>query len=123
MALPATDAFTGTNGASLAARAGWSVNNGAFQINTNSLCANSAANECGGRWTSDTFANDQYAQGVITANSGSGTVGPAVRISTSGAASYYGYYTDNGVSQLFKMVAGTWTQFGSNLASVAHDAP
>ena len=117
-ALPATDAFTGTNGTALTAySSSWSLNSGNFAINTNAIYPNQSVTECGARWNADTFENNQYAQGklanIITTGQ---TIGVAVRISTSGAASYYGFYADGsggGKTFLFKMVAGTWTQLGS----------
>ena len=117
-ALPATDTFTGTDGTALTTySANWSLNSGNFVINTNSVAPNQALIEGGARWNADTFASDQYAQGKIVAVSTSGqTIGVAVRASTSGTASYYGFYNDGsggGKTFLFKMVSGTWTQLGA----------
>ena len=120
MALPATDAFTGTNGTALQTyNPSWTINNGAFVINTSSVAANSAAAESAARWNADAFANDQYSQVVVAAIGSATNIGPAVRCSTSGAATYYGYYANGFAAQLFKNVAGTWTQFGANGAAVA----
>lgn len=125
MALPATDAFTGTSGTSLPTYSGsWTVNNGAFAIRSNNVGGSSAGNECGARWNADTFNNDQYSQAtLIGVPSTAAAIGPACRVATGGAATYYGVYYDGGASPsrgfLFKMVAGTWTQIGTNISGVA----
>jgi len=125
--LPATDAFTGTDGTALTTySANWSLNSGNFVINTNAVAPNQATTECGARWNADTFGNDQYAQGKLANSTTTGqTIGVAVRAATGGAASYYGFYADGsggGKTFLFKMVAGTWTQLGSLGAALAVNA-
>ncbi len=117
-ALPATDAFTAANGTALTTYStNWALNSGNFAINTNAVHPNQTTAECGARWTADVFGNDQYSQGRLANLTTTGqTVGVAVRMATSGAASYYGYYADgsgSGKTFLFKMVSGTWTQLGS----------
>jgi len=121
MALPATDVFTSASDQALTTySASWTNNSGAFQVvgATDDVMANSSGNECGAHWNADSFNNNQYAQAKVTARSASGVVGAAVRCHAS-AATYYGYYTDSGASYLFKMVAGSWTQLGSNAAALA----
>src|SRR5512139_2841229 len=109
MALPASDAFTGTDGTALQTySANWSVNAGALAINTNAVYSNSA-DESGAGWNADTFDNDQYAQGTVVATS-SAHVGVAVRVHTDGATdTYYGLYGSFGDCQLFKQVGGSWS--------------
>ena len=117
-ALPATDAFTGTDGTALTTySSNWSLNSGNFAIQTNSVHPNQSGTECGARWAADTFNNNQYSQGRLANLTTTGqTVGVAVRLSASGAASYYGFYADGsggGKTFFFKMVSGIWTQLGS----------
>lgn len=123
MALPATDAFTGTNGTALPTySANWANNAGAFVINTNAVAPNSAAAECGARWTADAFANDQYSQCVLSAKEGTSNfeVGIGVRHAAAATATYYGYYQDGlNAGACFKNVAGTWTQLGAAFGSAA----
>ena len=123
-ALPATDAFTSTNGTTLTTySSSWSLNSGDFAINTNAVYPNQSGAEGGARWNADTFGNDQYAQGKLANITTTGqTIGVAVRASTGGAASYYGFYADGsggGKTFLFKMVSGTWTQLGSTGAALS----
>ena len=117
MALPATDTFTGADGTSLPTySANWSVNTGAFVINTNGVCTNSADAECGAGWNADTFDNDQYALGTLVDTASQYHLfGVAVRVHTDGTTdTYYGFYTNvTGGNQLFRQVAGTWSQLGS----------
>jgi len=112
MALPATDTFTAADGTALQTyNASWSINCGAFAINTNAVYPNSVGAECGAGWNADTFDNAQYAQGVLAAEV-SVCIGPAVRVASDGTSdTYYGYY--NG-TYLFKQVTGSWAQLGSN---------
>lgn len=122
MALPATDTFTGANGTALQTySANWTINAGAFQINTNACAPDSVGNECGAGWNADTFDNDQYSQCTLSAKSGSNAhaAGPGVRHANSGAT-YYGYYADGTTTAYaFKNVGGTWTQLGANFSSPA----
>lgn len=88
-ALPATDAFTNTNGTALATHsASWTQNNGAMDIQTNSLHPNSAAGQSIAGWNADTFGNDQYAQITIAAITTGTYIGPAVRVATSNLTGY-----------------------------------
>jgi hypothetical protein len=117
-ALPATDAFTGTNGTALTTySSNWTNNAGVFAIQSNSVHANSAGTECGAHWNADTFNNNQYGQCVYVAeDTDTYAIGPAVRCAASGAT-YYGFYSSTTASYLFKMVSGTWAQLGSDGAS------
>lgn len=120
MALPASDTFTAADSTGLEVyNTSWSEMGGAnsFRINTNAVYP-SGANDFGARWNADTFNDNQYAQLTIVAISVGPMIGPAVRCSSS-ANSYYEFYSDSGSSQVAKMVAGTWTQLGSNGAAAA----
>jgi hypothetical protein len=125
MALPATDTFTGVNGTALQTySANWTIQCGAFAINTNAFYANASGAEGAAYWNADVFANNQYAQCAHAAEASTPHTGPAVRISTAASAgttndTYYGFYANSIDRQIFKNVAGTWTQFGSNGASPA----
>lgn len=114
MALPATDVFTGTNGTALQTySASWSINSGSFNIQSNAVVCASGA-ESGARWNADTFNNDQYSQAIITV--AADYAGVACRLDTGGAATYYGMYFQNSpTGQFFRMVAGVWTQMGSDV--------
>lgn len=121
MALPATDNFTGTNGQALSARTGWTVNAGSFAIQSNSLRPSAAATESGARWSGDSFSADQYAQCLIVGTEAGRSIGVAVRVSTSGAQTWYGVYLSSStIAQFFKNVAGTWTQLGSDITGWAN---
>jgi hypothetical protein len=113
MALPATDTFTGTDWTPLETySASWSIRNGGFLIYSNAVCPVSTFVENGAWWNADVFADDQYATGTFTAV-GTSSQGLAVRVNTAADNSYYGYYSSDVDSRLFKVVAGTWTQLGS----------
>ena len=121
MALPATDAFTGTNDTALNTySANWAHNSGLLEIQSNACAPDATGVECGARWTADAFNNDQYSQCVLSAKSGSTAeaIGPGVRHAAGGTATYYGYYDDGGTTgYCFKNVAGTWTQLGATFTS------
>lgn len=122
MALPATDTFTGSNGTQITAHSGsWTLNAGDFDIQSNALAPDSGGNECGAHWNADTFDDDQYAEATYVAGQALFATGIAVRCHAS-AATYYGFYIDpfSGTnSYLFKQVAGSWTQIGSNIGNPA----
>lgn len=121
MALPATDAFTGTSGTALQTNnASWSINSGSFVIQGNAVTPTGAGVECLARWNADTFSNDQYSQCVAAILATGGVqAGVAVRVSTSGAATGYGAYWDNTTAYIWKNVAGTWTQLGATVSPPA----
>ncbi|MCB9135150.1 MAG: hypothetical protein H6636_06975 [Anaerolineales bacterium] len=117
MSLPATDAFTGSDGTELTTYSGnWTLNSGNFVINTNALAPYASVTEDGAHWNADTFADDQYAQIVLAAETSSHASGVAVRCHAS-AATYYGWYDDTTSCYMFKMMGGTWTQLGAALGS------
>ena len=86
MALPATDAFTGTNGDPLSGN--WTTVNGAWNVNSNRIrpTAGSGSNSLA-YWNADAFNNDQYAQGKVYPSGGETNSGVAVRV-----AATRGYY-------------------------------
>lgn len=120
MTLPATDAFTGTNGTNLVTySANWSLNDGNFQIVTNAISPEDGS-ECAARWSLDTWTADQYAEiawlAIPTNYAG---VGPAVRVNVAGAATYYFWYVDPTDEYYGRFNAGTYTQFSSRSRVVA----
>lgn len=115
MALPATDAFTtGADAALTTYSASWTNNNGAFQVlaASDDVHSNSADTETGAHWNADTFGADQYSQ-LTVVNVAGACIGVSVRAAAS-AATWYGYYTDNSSSYLYKIVTGSWSQIGSS---------
>ncbi len=115
MALPATDAFTNTDGVQLTTHsASWTLNDGDFDIITNQISPDDpATGENGAHWNADTFANDHYAKITATLMSGGGGIGVAVRCNTSGTQNYYGtYWLSSGNIYSFTVISGTWTQKG-----------
>jgi hypothetical protein len=113
-ALPATEAFTNTDGTALTTHsASWTLRNGNFAINTNAVYPNDAVNYGMAYWNADTFSNNQYAQFTLVAAASGGAIGVATRMAA-GANTAYGYIKDSGTSDraFFKRVAGTFTEFG-----------
>lgn len=112
MALPATETFTNSNGVALTTHsASWTNNAGTFAINSNAVYATDAGQDCAAHWNADTFANDQYAQGVIVAL-GSTYIGVSVRCHAS-ANTHYGFEGNATDSYFYKYVNGSYTQLGS----------
>ena len=110
MALPATDAFTGTTNDQLTTySANWTLRDGDFDIQTNQVAPDDpAADECCAYWNADVFNSNHYAK--ITPNAyANGLIGVATRIQ-SGANSYYGVYSGAAASYSFDVDAGAWTQ-------------
>ena len=117
-ALPATDTFTlggAVDQALTVYSANWTANNGALLVSagTDDVSSNTTSTETAAHWNADTFADDQYAQGTITAAGASSLIGVAVRCAAS-ANTYYGFYGYNGASYLFSVKAGVWAQLGSD---------
>lgn len=114
MALPASDAFTGTNNTELSVySANWQARAGRLIIYSNAA-ASDYTDESLYRWTADTFDNNQYAQGVIAAIS-SPYVGAAARVAAA-ANTGYCYSGSSGDRELYKMVAGSYTGLASTAA-------
>lgn len=118
MALPATDSFAGVDGTTLVSySANWTANSSTFAIaalGTVRSSGNSA--ECIAGWNADTFNDAQYSKVTLFAVASSATdIGASVRCSTTpGVETGYEWYTDTGGSFVAKLIAGTWTQIGSN---------
>lgn len=123
MALPATDAFTGTDGTALATySASWTVMQGSIQISSNTARGMSSAGNADALWNADTFSDDQYSQAVISERASGIYV--AVSLRASGANTYYQASFDNGsggFAGLYKVVSGTATLLGSHGAAAVSD--
>src|SRR5574341_730268 len=118
MALPATDAFTGSGGATplTSYSANWTMNNGAIQASrgsTDNFFSN-AASDNGAHWNADTFGNDQYSQITLSGVLGTHWAGAAARAAASGAT-WYAFFTDGtgAGTEVYKIVGGTYTTLGS----------
>src|SRR4051812_20839569 len=95
MALPVSDAFSGTTGQALTAySANWTNMQGTFTISSTQkvFAATNAGNDCYARWNADVFANNQYAE-IVQAQSLSPAdqIGVMVRCAA-GAVTGYIYY-------------------------------
>jgi pectate lyase len=80
-ALPATDAFTGSNNDPLSGN--WTTEAGQWQIIGNKAQAFNGGGFSMAKWTADDFNDDHYSQCVIDYGSGS-AIGPAVRMDANG---------------------------------------
>jgi len=110
MALPATEAFTGTDGTS-PPNANWTNHDLGVQIKSNAVAA--TGTDGFAYWNADVFADDQYAQ--VTLVGGAFTAaGPGVRMSGDAtAANDYAYFLSCIVSfstKLHKRLAGVLTE-------------
>jgi hypothetical protein len=117
MALPATDSFTRANASPL--NSDWAAAGGgtALDLVSNYVQAPSAA-WAGSYWSSDSFDNDQSSEvKVLTSNEYGG---PTVRVATA-AVSWYLAYCNTNTVKLYKWVAGTPTQIGSDSNVIAND--
>ena len=66
MTLPASDAFTASNGTALQTYSvNWTIQNGGFTINSNQVGPAQSGAECGAFWNADSFDNDQYSQATL----------------------------------------------------------
>lgn len=123
MALPAIDDFSGSNGQALTTySANWTYSIGAFIINSafGTVAADVVSQECGAYWNADSFANDQYSEAVIdSVNNGDSYIGVGVRMSAGG--NYYGAYSNNVGSTLFKLVDGSYTELDTGPLFEASD--
>lgn len=121
-ALPATDAFTNTNGTALTTHsASWTYNNTGFTaqtfaINTNAVHPTTSGSpaEVAAHWNADTFNDDHYSLATV-ANLAAGVyVGLSIRCATGATMTFYDYISDSlDASYLAKTVTGTYTQLGS----------
>jgi predicted transcriptional regulator len=99
-----------------------SVNDGALTISSQAVLGTSAT--AGAIRTAETYTSDQSSQIQLTSTqlSGSQWVGPTVRTQSGGQTTYLGIYYWNSGSpqlQLYKRIAGAWTQLGSSYNSGA----
>lgn len=91
MSLPASDAFTNTDGVIITTHnASFSLVIGGLYILSNAL-QNAAASQAIGYWNADSFSADQYCQMTAAGVSGTATqwFGPACRVLTTGAETCY----------------------------------
>jgi len=118
MALPATDTFTGTDGASIGNN--WTMARNGFVIASNQAVG-STDDDCYAYWSADAFAANQYSRATIqglTANAQ--YKGMVVRAAGTGA-SFRGYacYTDGsagaGHTEIIKLTGGV----SSSLKAIA----
>lgn len=108
-ALPATDNFNRANGP---IGSNWTAVTGAWLVDINEARPDTAANFSAVYWNADTFGNDQYAQ-VVIKNIGTPAGGPAVRIATGGAQSWYVCYVNSPNLTLDKLVGGAYTSLAT----------
>lgn len=67
MALPASDAFTGSDGTALATHnAGWTASVGAWVLSSNQARGNSGGTDHYATWTGDAFGDAQYSKCAIS---------------------------------------------------------
>jgi hypothetical protein len=113
-ALPATDAFTGSNDTHLATySASWTINQGQFDIQTNAIAPDAILALSGAHWNADTFNNDQYAQGTMLHVTSYVYMGVAVRAHASNAT-YYSFFGDSADGCYLERISGsTETEKGS----------
>ena len=114
MALPATDAFSGTNGQSLTAySANWTNNNGTFAIHTSAVYPASGSGDQCAHWNADTFSNDQYSKATVAAY-GSQYIGVACRCHASAATWYEVISAAGDATYFYKVIAGSGTELAAN---------
>jgi hypothetical protein len=118
MALPATDAFTDTNGTTLTDHdSSWvwhSKYAGSFmEIQSNALdMAGGGGDIKLYGWEADTFSDDQYSEATLINEVNGTEIGVAVRVSESACTAYI-YEADLNETFFAKVIAGTWTDLGS----------
>jgi hypothetical protein len=119
MALPATEAFTDSDGVQLTTHsASWTLNRGDFDIYSNALASDDGGQNAlsFAHWNADSFDNDQYAEADVPASITPGDyqiIGVAVRCAAS-AVTAYCYSGCVGFSYLARVVAGTATTIADN---------
>jgi len=119
--LPATDNFTGSNGDALDVySANWTCNDGGsgddeVEIQSNAAAAaDSSSDEGAQHWNADAFNADQYSEATVVSLSAAELIGVACRCASGSTATFYGWYSDSGVSYLFEVSAGAWSQIGTD---------
>lgn len=120
MALPATDAFTGTNGTALTTySANWTYNKGTFAIHTNALQCTVDGFDAAAHWNADTFSNDQYSRATVTAIDPLAYIGVAVRCQASAETWYEVIGNSNDATYFYKVVAGSGSSLAATTAPLA----
>lgn len=123
MALPATDAFTGTTGTQLTTySANWTLNAGDFDIQSNALSCDAAADTdslC--HWNADAFDANQYAQVTMTAAGDYLYGGPAVRVHATDHTGYCIAADNSDGIFLSKVIDGDYTELAAYAAADAGD--
>ena len=124
MSLPATEAFTDTDGVQLTTHsASWTLNSGDFDIQSNGFCIDDANNQLvrAAHWNADAFSNDQYSQAVATLITSSEYhyLGVSVRCAASANTFYAWIIPGNkvataGAEYMIKMVDGSSTTLVSD---------
>ena len=122
-ALPATDAFTDDDWTGLTTHsANWTLNGGGFDIYSNQVSPANVSDNSGAHWNAESFADDQYAEIVLsTTTTGFIYIGAAVRVASGATETYYGFYANSSDTKLVKLVAGSETQLGSDGAGLSAD--
>jgi hypothetical protein len=114
MSLPATDNFNRTDANPIGGN--WTTITGfeAGQISSNRYAPNQGGSYEGGSfWNADVFAKDQYSQAKAATIYTYSRV--AVRIASGAKTLYFwGYYNPANVQKMEKVVAGVFTQIGSD---------
>ena len=115
MALPATDAFTGTDGTSLPTySSNWTNHTLGMEIQSNRANGlNGGYQSNSAWWNADTFASAHYSKGTYA---GTATLGQAPSIcvrAQSGAQSFYYAFCDNTTCYAGECIAGTGTDWDS----------
>lgn len=113
---PVADIFTDPDSTTLAAHSAlWTVQAGAFHIESNSLAIDNPSGTDFQRayWNDNTFGDDQYAKAVFTTVSNNTYMGVAIRMAT-GAATYYAFYARTDEWYFFKSIAGSITVLANN---------
>src|SRR4030042_1343053 len=113
MALPASDNF---NRADENPAAGWTTVTGASNVRvvSNALTYSTGSADNTAYWAADTPGNDQYSEFTFPTVRDSG---PCVRMATGAMTFYIANVNDYGskVLTVTQVIAGTWTNLGSNV--------
>lgn len=120
-----TDNFTRADNADLGTDWTPVTGDGTFKIASNTATPTSLAADAAERWSTNTFANDQYSQATISAISGVGTdegIGVCIRASNSARTYYRAVANTEGAgvnTYLGKVVAGTYSQLATGTVAWA----
>jgi hypothetical protein len=112
MALPATDAFTGADDASIGAN--WTNGANSFVIASNQAVGDNSSTDCYAYWNADTFAANQYSKAAVAGlTSGAQYKGVIARAAGSGGSfRCYICYTDgasgSGHTEIGKVTGGVF---------------